>query len=609
MTLRFCLWLCIFLSFEICHARFETECRRWNTYASSRDDGLRLQSLLELAAYYHAVNKNEKSDSTALIALRLIKETDLHSQIMLGFDYFFQHISDIDVPAISNEADDMLNRAIACNEDECLAKAKSVSARIFESSGNYIKALDEAREAYIAASQCSDLHLQVSTQLTLGNLLDVNNRKLEAYRNYRQAMHKSDSVEDYSLQLNCYEHLSSYFYNLKEYRKSNEWLARQMFLIKRHPMFDLSDEMGVKIDQARNAIYLGNSIEADALLKDVINYSYHIKENSLRSDAFRLYRVMYLDMGEPGKLAALYRTTYPQEYKRIQTEQPALYMKLKAYFAVDEHNFPAARRYFDSASLFPSGNSYERSNFFTRYGQFLLLDGDTAAGILKFRLAYEWAEKANTFLPFMIKAAGQLDTLFLKRHEIDSAYYYKGLYGQLMTRWTEITSAEKILKLDLDADVRRHRLEQERQRHFRESQHNLQNIVILLCFLGGLILLIVVNVIHLSRTWLRAISFFTFMFLFECINMFIHHKMETHAGALEDSPLLVLFIKMCIAAIILVLHHNVEEKALHFFSNHRLFDITRFRFKRTPVTPAHPHHPHHPIAALPPNPPEPPALN
>ena len=330
-------------------------------------------------------------------------------------------------------------------------------------------------------------------------------------------------------------------------------------------------------------MYMKRDGETEALLNEVISFANLQRDKQLRSDAFSIFRTMYLDQGALDRLSNLYRIRYSDEFGRISREERSLYMRLQAYFAENDGTNGYARKYYDSAESLLSGSGYQRSAFYYRYGQFLLRDKDTPTAIQKLRSAFYWA-RSEDYPPFMIDASMRLDSIYMLQRKSDSAYYYQSQHRTLSDRWAAITSKEKIQMLTLDAEIRKDRLDAEKALILEHHHHNLQYITILLCFLLGLILLVVFNAIRLSKTWLRVISFLTFLFLFECINMFIHHKLETHTSAIAHRPLLILLIKVCVAGVIVFFHHSSEEKALHYFSSHHLFDPARFRFrKKKPV--------------------------
>lgn len=156
-----------------------------------------------------------------------------------------------------------------------------------------------------------------------------------------------------------------------------------------------------------------------------------------------------------------------------------------------------------------------------------------------------------------LSASTLLTKLYKQENKIDSAFKYQ----QLMIETREsVLSNEKINRLqtlEFNEQLRQQELASEKAKSEEERKQNIQYALIAI----GLVTLIILF-LFLSRSIItntKLISFFgviALLLVFEFLNLLLHPFLEriTH-----HSPILMLLALVCIAALLVPLHHKLEK--------------------------------------------------
>lgn len=158
-----------------------------------------------------------------------------------------------------------------------------------------------------------------------------------------------------------------------------------------------------------------------------------------------------------------------------------------------------------------------------------------------------------------LQASTLLTKLYKQENKIDSAFKYQQL--MIETR-DSVFSREKINRLqtlEFNEQLRQQELTSEKIKSEEERKQNIQYALIAI----GLVTLIILF-LFLSRSFItntKLISFFgviALLLVFEFLNLLLHPFLEriTH-----HSPILMLIALVCIAALLVPLHHKLEKWA------------------------------------------------
>jgi len=160
---------------------------------------------------------------------------------------------------------------------------------------------------------------------------------------------------------------------------------------------------------------------------------------------------------------------------------------------------------------------------------------------------------------FKLKGAGFMRQAYDSLHQPDSAYYYAKKEIELNQVIFNQNNTNKIQALAFNEEIRT--IEEEASKEEEEEQRK-QNLQYALIALGIIVLLSLY--LSLSRSFItntKLIKFFgviALLIVFEFLNLLLHPFLER---VTNHSPLLMLLALVCIAALLVPLHHKLEKWA------------------------------------------------
>ena len=166
--------------------------------------------------------------------------------------------------------------------------------------------------------------------------------------------------------------------------------------------------------------------------------------------------------------------------------------------------------------------------------------------------------KNTEFSDFSIKPAKLLLDIYENTNS-DSAIKYFKIYRKAKENLFSVKTLQQTQLLTVENEIKQKELAEEKIKSEKEKKENLQYIIIAI----GILTLIILYLL-LSRSFIsnpKTIEFFgviALLILFEFLNLLLHPFLEkiTH-----HSPILMLLSLVCIAAMLVPLHHKVEHWA------------------------------------------------
>ena len=194
------------------------------------------------------------------------------------------------------------------------------------------------------------------------------------------------------------------------------------------------------------------------------------------------------------------------------------------------------------------------------YINFLLKNNKILVAQQQAQQLLETGKQLNNY-DFKQVAAGFLRTVYDSLRQTDSAYFYARLESVFRD---SVFSREKTNKIQSLAFSEQLRVSEEEAKSRQESEKRKQNIQYALIALG--IITFIIFFLLLSRRFItnaKVIEFFgviALLIVFEFLNLLLHPFLEkiTH-----HSPVLMLLALVCIAALLVPLHHKLEKWATH----------------------------------------------
>lgn len=238
----------------------------------------------------------------------------------------------------------------------------------------------------------------------------------------------------------------------------------------------------------------------------------------------------------------------------------ALYLSGNVYRQMGDKDM--AEVYFKKAvAMTPSIESNSgRLAFFKIYIPFLFANGNIHEAHNQATQLMELGRRDNNN-NIKLSAAGFLRQAFDSLHKTDSAYYYAKMKDALNDSIFNQNNINKIQAMAFNDQLR---IMEDNAQKAEEAEQRKENIQYALIALG--IISFIILFLLLSRriiTNIKVIEFLSviaLLIVFEFLNLFLHPFLERITN---HSPLLMLLGLVCIATLLVPLHHRLEKWAKH----------------------------------------------
>jgi len=160
---------------------------------------------------------------------------------------------------------------------------------------------------------------------------------------------------------------------------------------------------------------------------------------------------------------------------------------------------------------------------------------------------------------YLSSKPAQLLAGIYENNNCDSTLKYARIFKIANDSLNSSKANQQIVLMTFDEDLRQQELVIEKIKAHEERQQNIQYILIALGIVTFLILFFVLShSIIINGKWISFFGILGLLIVFEFINLLIHPFLErvTH-----HSPVLMLLALVCIAALLVPLHHKIEKWA------------------------------------------------
>ena len=251
---------------------------------------------------------------------------------------------------------------------------------------------------------------------------------------------------------------------------------------------------------------------------------------------------------------ALTETT--KRLRSLSFEYGALYLNGSAYARMGDKEM--AEVYFKKANAMTGKIQMNSTklDFFLAYIPFLLDNNRIKEAHIAAEQLMELGRQDNNN-NLKLSAAVFMQQVFDLLHQTDSAYYYAKMKDALNA---SIFSQNNINKTQALAFNEQLRIIEDNAKKAEETEQRRENLQYALIAIGIIILLMLY--LLLSRSFItnaKLIEFFgviALLIVFEFLNLLLHPFLER---VTNHSPVLMLFALVCIAALLVPLHHRVEK--------------------------------------------------
>lgn len=490
--------------------------------------------------------------------------TDVTAALIVKYFSSDESFSSASAPEFARQLEGLVAQS---NNEKWLYHVHAIKSGIASAEGNSRESLNEAVRAFYYSSQVADPRLTIDALLLNGGCLEESNRKIEAFRNYMDALYSAETLRDNQLIFKCYEKLSLFYRMINKYERAKMYKLKQFQLLASMPVVDSVALMDLNIDLATILFLNNESRMAEQTLTRILDYGTRNKNAYFKETVFTIYRSTYISNGQFDELSKLYRKKYPGELDRTAVEDTTLYYRLMAFISEAEDKMDDASLYYSKSEeriLREEHEPYFTANFYKRFGQFLLRKNDLAAAREKLETSLKYAESV-AYLPYMIEITTLLDTANVLLHRYDEAHRYAKLNDSYRDELTSVTKEEDILRLEIDNEARKRELYEAQQQEDTKRRYNLQYMGLTIGIIISFIVLTSFGYFRVRRWIIKAMGFFAFIFFFEFIILLADHQIH---HATHGEPWKIMALKIILIGILLPLHHWVEEKVVHYLSDH-----------------------------------------
>ncbi|HQX97769.1 MAG: hypothetical protein IPH34_08560 [Chitinophagaceae bacterium] len=160
-----------------------------------------------------------------------------------------------------------------------------------------------------------------------------------------------------------------------------------------------------------------------------------------------------------------------------------------------------------------------------------------------------------------LAGAGFMRQIFDAANNKDSAYYFSRMEADINARIFSQDNTNKIQALAFNEQIRSIEEEAKQAEAAQQRKQNIQYALLALGIISFVILFLALSRRHITNTKvIQFLGVIALLVVFEFLNLLLHPFLEriTH-----HNPILMLLALVCIAALLVPLHHKLEKWATH----------------------------------------------
>ncbi|MBO9563386.1 MAG: tetratricopeptide repeat protein [Niastella sp.] len=538
--------------------------------AQATNDQDRIINMAGLSIYYMGIN-SKLSDSFANKMLE-IAEVSRDRKLMIkayvnNARRYFDYAGTKETMAKGLDfSDRAIELAKSSGLDDYAAIAYANQSRAYRNTGEMDKAFNAANLAVAMATNSGSDSAKAVSYMALGSVYLVKNEKLLAFRNYLQALDIAEESKDYSLLRNAYSNLSTFYNALSDYEKAKDFEFKKIDLQRannrKYDLVETYNSIGhlyrnnKQYDLAEkyyeNAIALADSIHFGVYkLNSYLNIvNLHLTSNQYQKglDYFQSHQELKEYILRNGMDFILYQG-YGTMYTFLDKLDSAGY-----YFKLAEPGFETR------------ATKLNKYLFYSSYGFYFRKRSDYDHAIAYWQKAKQVGDEVGS-IDLQQQAVRSLDSLYQWKGDFKTAHVYTNLYYEYKDSLQKLAKEKDLLSLEIDDENKRKEREAKQKEVELTRKHNIQYLGMVVAIAVIFLLLVMAGIFRVSKTTIKVLGFFAFIFLFEFIILLADHKIHdlTHG-----EPWKVMLIKIILIAMLLPLHHWLEEKVIHYLTSQHL---------------------------------------
>ncbi|OSZ78732.1 hypothetical protein CAP35_10935 [Chitinophagaceae bacterium IBVUCB1] len=554
----------------------------WASYAKTENITKKLNYLYQIADIACKTDDKKTQDSALDAAIEIATITGNDTLSLHAFRQYFSltECTHQNAGKSREYANNMLALAKVHNDNEWYYHAYSAQSAVSMAENNNKLAIDNISKAYYYIGLTNNDTFKTECFLQWGKCLELTNNKLDAFRNYLNALTIAQKQQNHQEISNCYDHLSYFYLLIGNYPQARDYKIKQIALL---PKLGITDSLSINRlyrDLAEKYYYNKEPHNAEKITYRLINYAKAHNDTVLLKQVIDNHSTYLIQNGMFNELADFYTKKFPEELAVMHNKDSISYYRVMAYVYENKKMKDSSLLMYakaDAMVLAKVANvKFYLSNFEKRYAQFLLRNGQRQLATQKMELAYNAAKDVG-YLPYLIETSQYLDSLYYAAGNTAKAYTYTKLNKKYTDEQQAVTKQDALLQMEIDNETKQRQIIAEHEQKQTERRHNLQYMGIIIGIVFCFIVLTMLGSFTVPKIIIKSLGFFSFIFFFEFIILLADHKiMEiTH-----HEPWKMLGIKVLIISFLLPFHHWLEHKVIHYLIEHKLIDTQRFSLRK-----------------------------
>lgn len=320
-----------------------------------------------------------------------------------------------------------------------------------------------------------------------------------------------------------------------------------------------------------------------AEINNNIGLAYYYMGDFVAAKKFLYYAKEILDRKDYALTSMLVRGNLGRAYLRLNNFDSALFFCSEAYRIASQRqlfsfqspilialgeaneklgNESIAYGYYQQATQISTrlNNARQQSQAFQRLAQFYYHRSrdDSALNYVKRGL---FASTQGGYQQNIMESAVLLAHIYERQHQIDSAYKYLSVSVKARNEMFAQEKQSKIQELMLSQILNDLESDQKEQEERSQRKQNLRYSILAFCIVNFLLLFFLFSHSIIAKPkMIRFLGILSLLIVFEFINLFIHPYLDKWTN---HSIPMMLGIMVCIAALLIPMHHKLEHWITH----------------------------------------------
>ncbi|MCX6268891.1 MAG: adenylate/guanylate cyclase domain-containing protein [Bacteroidetes bacterium] len=470
----------------------------WTSYKNAGDDSARVVYLSRLAFFYKDYLEDfAKSDSLAEAAIQ-VAEMSLQPELLIfAYNRYLESTDNSTYYKKSlGYAGKALQNSRITNNMALRWRTCRNLVQVYLSRYDFNNAISYSNECLVIANTLNNSSMIAESYLCIGSSNECKNQKIDAFRNYLVARDMAERIGDPVLLIKCYSRFAGFYNDNNLFDDAIECKRKEGELILSVKPIDTVSLMWTQFYLQMIDVRQKNGGLNEQSVRNVIDFAIRTRNERLKAGEFALYRKYLLETEELPVLYNFYKRIYPGEFEKLFLTDPEMYYRIKAYFKELEKEPDSANFFFLEAehllNITPDKNNIYKSNFYNRYGQFLVRQGRYMTAIEKFKKSYDLSKSDGYFgkFEYMLTASRHLEKLYEKAGDYKNAWFYASLNLQIFDSISAITKNDQIMAEAVKRERSLKELAAEQDRQKIRQGMNVRNMMA-----GGVVFFIIVSLL------------------------------------------------------------------------------------------------------------------